>query len=195
MYLGYERAYDLVTAVTGETTFTEGQGGSFTVDGTVINQVGSTGYLTQGITWLVMNEQKTALVDDVTVAENEDGSMTVTVAEDAEVGTYKLVAVANDYTNIIKNIDIVVEEEVIPIEGITISATEGGITVATDTALTDAQLIFATYENGRMVSVDIDTKVNQDAQSTKEYAIPTGFENAKVMLWTSDFKALTNALN
>ena len=44
---------------------------------------------------------------------------------------------------------------------------------------------------------DIDTKVTLDAQCTQEYAIPAGFESAKVMLWESLSKCvpLAKALN
>ena len=45
------------------------------------------------------------------------------------------------------------------------------------------------------LAVNIDTKVNLDAQKAQEYPVPANFANAKVMLWTKDFAPLANVLN
>ena len=43
--------------------------------------------------------------------------------------------------------------------------------------------------------INNETKVTLSAQGAQEYAIPTGFEAAKVMFFTADFKPLANVLN
>ena len=188
-YLGYEYAYDLEVSAAAETV---AQGETVAVEATVLNQIGKEyAGAKETITWKAMNTARTAFVDGITVVDG-----VATVADTVAPGTYDIVAIYGDKL-MAKGVSIeVTEAESVPvIEGITIEATENGITVATDTALTDAQLIFVTYESGKMAAVNNATKVTLDAQGTQEYSIPSGFANAKVMLFTADYKPLANVLN
>ena len=76
---------------------------------------------------------------------------------------------------------------------------DAGIKVFTENVLTDAKLVFVTYnEDGKMEAVDVSTSVTLGVQGIQTYPVPTGFENAKVMLWkdlSSTCKPLTGALD
>ena len=191
IYIGEEYDYDINVWADG-TELVKGE--TITVNSEILNQVGSTGTLSQNVTWYAVTADRKAKVDGFTFTEGAEGTATVSVADTVEPGEYAIVAVSDNNELLIKGASIVVTEKE-QIEGITITKTASGITVATDANLTDAMLIFATYENGRLVSANIDTKVNLNAQGRQEYTIPAGFANAKVMLWSKDFDPLTNVLN
>lgn len=84
------------------------------------------------------------------------------------------------------------------INAISIERTAGGITVKTNIDLPAAKLIFVTYDaNHKMTAWNYDRTVTLNAQGTQEFAIPEGFETAKVMLWYDmvNCKPLTDVLN
>ena len=91
---------------------------------------------------------------------------------------------SNGYIGAPVTVAIEAAEEENPIVGISISRTANGITVATDTELVAAKLIFVTYDaNNKMTTWHYDTTVALGAQESREYPIPDGFASAKVMLW------------
>lgn len=190
MYIGEEYAYD-INVWSEDTELVKGE--TITVNSEILNQVGSTGTLSQNVTWYAVTADRKAKVDGFTFTEGAKGTATVSVADTVEPGEYAIVAVSDNNELLIKGTSIVVTEKE-QIEGITITKTAGGITVATDADLTDAQLIFVTYEGGKMATVNTERKVTLDAQGTQEYPVPAGFENAKVMLWSADFVPLANIL-
>lgn len=108
IYIGEEYAYDLVVTsnakicALGETT-------SFTVSADVLNQIGSTGYLDQNVTWYALNDDRTLFVDGISVLENKDGTATVTVDSAVRAGTYDIVAVSDKYNELQKGISIQVK--------------------------------------------------------------------------------------
>ena len=72
-----------------------------------------------------------------------------------------------------------------PIVGITLTQASGSVTVATDTALTAAKLVFVTYDaNGKMVDWEA-VDVTLDAQASQAYAPVdlTAGTYTKAMLW------------
>lgn len=65
----------------------------------------------------------------------------------------------------------------------TLEKVSGGIKVSADKTISSAKLIFVKYTSGGKMSVlNTDTSVTLNAQGTRIYTIPAGFENAKVML-------------
>ena len=184
MYLGLEYAYDMKTTVTGETTIPEGTEATLTVDADVINQVGSTGYLSQGVTWLAMDAARREFVSGIEITNGANGAATVSVGEDVPAGKYYLVAVAGADSQIVKSVEINVESSAPVVEELAMTQAGGKITIATPSALT-AKLIVVTYDaNNKMAAAPQIFDVNLAANGTEEFAPTiTRSSTMKAMLW------------
>ena len=97
VYLAEEQAYDITnTRVSKGGAVVAGNTAEFKAE--ILNQIGLSGYLKQNFTWYVMNEDKTAIADGITVVTDESTqNATVSVSDDAVKGIYSVVAVSNDY--------------------------------------------------------------------------------------------------
>lgn len=108
VYIGEEYAYDI--KVTSDTkSCAPGRTSIFTVDSDIVNQLGSTGYLDQSVTWFALNDERTSYADGITVIGNDDGSATVTVADTVAEGTYDIVAASDKYDGLQKGVSIKVK--------------------------------------------------------------------------------------
>ncbi len=90
MYLSEEAAYELVNEITGDQMVFAGN--STTLKTEVLNQLGIPGTLSQDVDYAVLNADKTAFAEGITVTANGDGTAKVDVAATAAAGTYNIVA-------------------------------------------------------------------------------------------------------
>ena len=167
MFYGIEKAYDIDVTADNNTVV---QGSTFTVSAKILNQLDRVYSGGNGdFDWYAMDTDRKEIIDGITITKAENGMATVAVADTVEEGDYTIVAVSEDYDGFVKGLTITVEEADV-IEGITLSENNGLVTVATDTALINAKLIFASYEaNGRMLDCK-ETTVNLDAQMSEGYS-------------------------
>ena len=103
LYIGEQYAYDLKINAS-DTSFYAGE--TISVDADVINQVYSTGTLSQNVTWYVANEEKTEQVAGFTIVPEANGVATISVDSSVAEGMYKLIAVSEVYSALVKSIDI-----------------------------------------------------------------------------------------
>ena len=181
MYLGTEGVHDIeVTAAPAKVA----AGESTVVTATIVNQVDLAYSGTQvGFSWTAMNADRSATVSGITVTDNGNGTATVSVADSVADGTYYIVAASDTYEGFIKGVQITVDPK---FEGITLNADNGAVTVATDTALNNAHLVFVTYDaNGKMVDYEV-KYVTLSAQESDEYAPSdlTAGSYTRAMLWS-----------
>ncbi len=169
-------------------------GGTFSATAKVVNQVGLSTGLDQTFQVIVVDANRQNIVEGFTVSEIVNGSYTVTVGEDVPEGEY--VVLARNMTNIAnttmnKGITITVGET---IEGISLTKeSDGKVTVATDVQLTDAQLIYVSYdENGKMVDYSF-VDVTLAPQGKQSYGYKADFittDDIRVMLWSDTIKCI-----
>lgn len=96
MYVAEEVGYEVVNNFTGESELWPGD--ATTLETSVLNQVGmKTATVDQNVKYLVLNEDKTAFVDGITVTANGDGTATVEVGEDVAGGNYVIIAKSDKY--------------------------------------------------------------------------------------------------
>ncbi len=191
IYFGTESAYDIAVSLDKDAV---DAGDSFTATADIVNQIGLPYSGNQGgFKWYAMNVSRTAVVSGISVNDNGNGTASVTVADTVTDGTYYIVAISDTYDNFARGAKFNVGST---ISGITLSEFGGKVTVATDTDLTNAYLLFASYgNNDEMVDLEI-VPVTLAAQSSGEYA-PTNLlagRYTKAMLW-SDFAACTPLAN
>lgn len=106
VYIAEETPYDITNnIVSGSESVMVGS--DVKLKAAVVNQIGIPGNLAQNFTWYVMNEDKTEEAQGFTINTNGTEA-TVSVAEDAATGVYSVVAVSNDYSQMIKTQKITV---------------------------------------------------------------------------------------
>lgn len=73
-------------------------GDSITVDADVLNQIGNKGKVAQNISWVAMNTERTAVIDDITITPdaNDATLATVSFATEMENGDYVIVAYSEE---------------------------------------------------------------------------------------------------
>ena len=87
-------------------------GDTITVDAEILNQLGKTGKLEQNVSWLAMNADRTAVIDNITITPSSTDSTvsTVSFAEDIEDGEYVIIAYSEE-TGLIKGMPVKVGGE------------------------------------------------------------------------------------
>lgn len=107
MYLAEEVAYDITNVVTGATELNAGD--TTTIKSEVVNQIGIPGTLDQEITYIVLNEDRTAVADGFTVIPGENGEAEVSIASTVATGKYVVLATSAVYDGFRKGAVITVE--------------------------------------------------------------------------------------
>ncbi len=108
IYFAPEEAYDItVTNLSEDMTVTAGEEISF--EASVLNQLGSTGYLNQNFTWYVRASDNTDASESFTVVENGK-TMTIAPNGKAKSGKYTVIAVSDDYEGLVRFADIFVAD-------------------------------------------------------------------------------------
>ena len=92
-YIGVETPYDVVVDVTGISKLFPDK--STTLYTEVVNQGGIKGTLSQDVTYVVLNEDRTAFAQGITVIPGTEGTATVEVAEDVVAGKYNILAISS----------------------------------------------------------------------------------------------------
>lgn len=160
-YMGEERAYDIkVTA--DSTKWTEGETTAITLDATVVNQVGTEGYLNQNVTWHALDATRSFEVPGINVQENSDGTATVTVAETIPSGVYDIVAVSDAYEDFVRGvrITVVADEEAVERVAVFNLTENNGVAMLSaavaDTGATEIFFAIASYdENNKMIKSEV----------------------------------------
>lgn len=101
VYLAEESAYDIHCTLTSQPE-TVRQGNSIAVQAEVVNQVGSTGTLSQDFDWLVMDEEKTSEAQGFQIIPGADGAADIEIDESVPQGRYAVVAMSRDYEGFVK---------------------------------------------------------------------------------------------
>ena len=105
IYLAEEVAYELNVSC-GDTELTSGD--TVSVSAELLNQVGTTGSLSQVFDWYVVNEGRTEEIEGITIIPSTDTkTATVTVGNDVASGKYVIVAVSGE-NDMAKGIEITV---------------------------------------------------------------------------------------
>ena len=97
IYLAEEVDYDITnTKVSGPEKLQPGLSATF--EASVVNQIGSEGYLTQDFDWYVMDTDRKEFIDGFEIEVDETTKRaTVTVGDTVSTGRYDVVAVSDDY--------------------------------------------------------------------------------------------------
>jgi len=105
LFIGYEAAHDIVVEAEN-TSFMAGSAETVDLTAKVVNQVGTIGYLPQNFTWYALNAERTDVVDGLIITEGEEGTATLTVDSTVPAGEYDIVAISDDYTQMVKGVTI-----------------------------------------------------------------------------------------
>ncbi len=154
-----EAATEITNEVVGNSKITAGD--TATLKAEVLNQIGEKGNIPQSIKWIVLNADRTAMVDDLVVISNSDGTATVKAGPKAK-GTYVILA-SSEESELRKGVEI----EVL-----------GAPEVAEASVITEdgkAYFNYAKVENAEegkevmfvVASYDVDSKKMTDAKSAK----------------------------
>ena len=104
MYLAIETASDIKVS-TDKTAIVAGSE-SISVNADIVNQVGSTGTLSQDVTWYALDSTRATQITGINIVAGTDGTATVTAAESVAAGDYYIVAVSDNYSELRKGIKI-----------------------------------------------------------------------------------------
>ena len=107
IYFAEEVPYDI--SVTGEKLSLNCKE-TINLSGRVVNQIGLPGKLPQNIFWYAVNADRTEIAEDITITEGEEGTATVSVAEDTAYGKYYVIAESEDYEGFKKGVEITVKK-------------------------------------------------------------------------------------
>ena len=109
LYVAEEVAYEI--KVTADANVVRA-GDTITVDAEILNQLGKSGKLEQNVSWIAMNADRTAVIDEITVTPSATDSTvsTVSFAEDIEDGDYVIIAYSEE-TGLIKGMPVKVGGE------------------------------------------------------------------------------------
>ena len=96
VYLAEEIVYDIkTTKISGPEKLNTTSEMTFKAE--VINQIGLPGYLEQEVDWYAMDTARSQFIDGITISENTNGTVTVTVDDTVKSGEYVVVAVSDTY--------------------------------------------------------------------------------------------------
>ena len=109
IYFGMEEVYDIEVKTVGNDSVVPGVGGNIKVSAKILNQVGTTGGLTQGgFDWYALTEDRKEYAQGITITEEDNGTATVNIDASVPTGTYTIVAESDTYDGYIKGVDICV---------------------------------------------------------------------------------------
>lgn len=109
LYFAPEEAYD-ITITNHSQTDTVEKGSTLSLEASVLNQLGSTGYLSQEFTWYVRGSDNTdaSMYFDI---QNNGAAISLTPGENAKGGKYTAIAVSDEYSGFARFFDFVVSDE------------------------------------------------------------------------------------
>ena len=139
IYFAEEVAYDIEVSGDSEVSTQK----AATVEASVLNQIGTEGALSQDFTWYAVNEKMTEYVEGFTFKESE-GKVEVSVSDSVEYGTYKIVAVSDDY-GMAMSMEIAVVEPVYEVEDLEFSVVDGVAKATVTTNVANAKIFLASY--------------------------------------------------
>lgn len=160
LYIAEEAPTKLMLS-TDKTTCIAGDS-AFGIEATVLNQIGSEGYVSQDVDWYVMNEDKSEIVSDITIEkinDGIDGKAKVIVPITVPAGNYNIVAASKADSRLLKSIPITVERAIY-LADLELTEFSGNSVTATAT-LTDCQAEDGTSYNAVMVVVMVDEKTKE----------------------------------
>jgi len=108
-YVAVEKEFDVTHRVSNGKSITS-PGGTVTTTAQVINQIGIPGKLSQNFTYKVLNADRTAEVDCITLTSSENGNAVFTVADDAPFGDYIILASSAEYAGFRKGLKVTVAD-------------------------------------------------------------------------------------
>lgn len=173
-YIGEEYAYDIKVSA-DKTEWTKGLTSEITLDGAIINQVGTKGYLDQNITWHALNSIRTATVPGITITKNVNGTATLKISDSVPAGIYDIVAVSDVYEGFIKGIRITVDGGIKGEKINVFDLTESGGTATLSASVVNSsasEIFFALVsydENGKMTKVEINPQTVENGTATVSY--------------------------
>lgn len=95
LYIAEEVPYEVKNVVTGATELWPGD--TTTLATEVVNQVGMKSTMVQDVTYVVLNSERDAFADGITVTEGADGTATVEVGNSVAGGEYVILAISDEY--------------------------------------------------------------------------------------------------
>lgn len=95
LYIAEEVPYEVKNVVTGATELWPGD--TTTIATEVVNQVGMKSTMIQDVTYVVLNSERNAFVDGITVTEGANGTATVEVGNSVAGGEYVILAISDEY--------------------------------------------------------------------------------------------------
>ncbi len=104
-YIGYEAIHD-ISVEADKTAVLSGNEATIGLSAKVLNQVGVKGGLSQNFTWYALNSERTAVVDGLNIVEGSEGTATLTIGSTVPAGDYDIVAVSDDYSQLVKGVTI-----------------------------------------------------------------------------------------
>ena len=93
LFVSKEAATEIVNEFAGDSEVLPGE--STTVEARVLNQIGETGNLDQGISWFALNPERTEIAEGITITDNGDGTAEVLVDDDVSCGDYVILAMSD----------------------------------------------------------------------------------------------------
>lgn len=95
LYIAEEVPYEVKNVVTGSAELWPGD--TTTIATEVVNQVGMKSTMIQDVTYVVLNSERNAFVDGITVTEGANGTATVEVGNSVAGGEYVILAISDEY--------------------------------------------------------------------------------------------------
>ena len=105
VYFGLEELYDIRVSA-DVTSVLAGNNESIELSAEVVNQVGVQGTLSQNFTWYALNSDRTELVEGMTITEGAEGTAALSIGADVPEGEYDIVAVSDDYAQMVKGVTV-----------------------------------------------------------------------------------------
>lgn len=94
-YIGVEQAAEIVNVATSSTIVLPGD--TISAKAEILNQAGDKGKLSQdGIEFMVLDDERSEIIDDITVTPGANGEYTINVSNSALAGNYVILAIAED---------------------------------------------------------------------------------------------------
>ena len=194
LYVAEEVAYEI--KVTADANAVRA-GDEITVDAEILNQLGKAGKLAQEVSWLAMNSDRTAVIDDITITPSSTDSTVATVsfASSIEDGDYVIIAYSEE-SGVVKGMPVQVGGE-FEATNVNIDINAGKVTfdlVGIPEAGATANVYVAQYlgdalDMVELTPVPVDGKKFTETGKEAPFTYKDGAE-VKVFIWDEDQNAL-----
>lgn len=198
LYIAEETAYDISNTVTGKEYIVPG--GTTTLNAKILNQIGLEYTANQNITWYAMNEDCTAVANEITVTETSGGNVSVKASDKAAYGKYTIIAAAGDYGITKKAVISVVDsvdERISKLEFNRLGTQIVAEVEVKDTDKSKINFVLGEFNEKKLVSIDVKTvTVENGAASTRLTLNNTAADNTiKAFVWDENMAPVANVYN